>query len=93
MCQIKNYKSLLYQKDSPNSEAPNIVVSGNSINPPLNSGHSTKIGGMWNLKHEISSQKFYELLINIELKSNTDIYLKNFYNHIKMCLEAVNKLH
>ena len=43
MCQIKNYKSLLYQNDSPKSEAPNIVVSGNSITPPLNSGHLQKL--------------------------------------------------
>ena len=31
--------------------------------PLLEGGHSTKIGSMWTLKHEISSPKFYELLI------------------------------
>ena len=47
---------------------------------------------MWNLKHDIRSQKLYELLIKIEIKGYTDLYLKNFYNHINMCLNVVNKL-
>ena len=47
---------------------------------------------MWNLKHEISLPKFYELLTKIELKGNTDLDLKNFYNHIKMCLNVVTRL-
>ena len=47
---------------------------------------------MWTLKHEISSQKFYELLINTELKGGTALELKNFYNHINMCLNAMTRL-
>ena len=47
---------------------------------------------MWTLKHEISSPRFYELLINTELKRDTALDLKNFYNHIKMSLNAVNRL-
>ena len=47
---------------------------------------------MWNLKHEIISQNFYGLLIKTELKGDTDLDLKNFYNHIKMCINAVNRL-
>ena len=47
---------------------------------------------MWNLKHDTSSPKFYELLINTKLKVNTDLELKDFYNHIKMCLNAVTRL-
>ena len=47
---------------------------------------------MWNLKHEIISQKFYELLIKIELKEDTAMYLKKFYNHIKMCINAVTRI-
>ena len=58
----------------------------------LEGRHSTKIGGMWNLKHEISSPKFYELLIKTELKGDTALDLKNFYNHIKMSLNAVTRL-
>ena len=54
--------------------------------------HSTKIGDMWTLKHEISSPKFYENLIKTELKVDTALYIKNFYKHIKMCLNAVNRL-
>ena len=43
-----------------------------------------KIGGMWNLKHEIRSPKLYYLLIKKELKGDTALDLKNFYNHINM---------
>ena len=38
------------------------------------------------------SQKSYELLIKIELKGNTVLALNNFYNHIKMCINAVTRL-
>ena len=48
--------------------------------------------GMWTLKHDIISAKFYELPIKIELKGDTALDLKNFYNHIKMCLNAVTIL-
>ena len=47
---------------------------------------------MWILKHEIISPKLYELLIKIEIKGDTTLYLKNFYNHIKMCINAVTRL-
>ena len=50
------------------------------------------IGWMWTLKYEINSPKFYELLIKTELKVDTALELNNFYNHIKMCLNAVTKL-
>ena len=68
------------------------MVPANSRDPPLGRGNSTKIGGMWTLKHEISSPKFYELLIMIDLKGDTALYLKNFYNHVKMSLNAVTRL-
>ena len=60
--------------------------------PPLEGGDSTKVGGMWNIKDEISSSKFYELLINAELKEDTALDLKNLYKHIKMCRNVVNRL-
>ena len=60
--------------------------------PPFNGVHSTKNGGMWTLKHDISSRKFYELLIKRELIGYTALDLKNFYNHIKMCFNAVTRL-
>ena len=37
-----------------------------------------KNGDTWNIEHEIISPKFYELLIKIELKGDTDMDLKNF---------------
>ena len=51
-----------------------------------------KIGDIWNIKHEISSPKFYELLIKTELKGNTALNLSTFYNHIKMCFVEVTIL-
>ena len=60
--------------------------------PPLEGRHSSKNGGMWTLKYEISSTKFYEFFIKIEIKGDTALDLKNFYNHIKMCLNAVTRL-
>ena len=47
---------------------------------------------MWNLKHEISLPRFYELLIQIKLKGDNALDLKNFYNHVKMSLNAVTRL-
>ena len=47
---------------------------------------------MWNLKHDISSQKFHELLNKTELKGDTDLDLKNFFNYIKMCLNELTRL-
>ena len=77
------------QKDSPKTEYPTTLLSNNKKAPPLGSEYSTKNGGIWNIKHDIISRKFYELLINTELKGNTEMDLKNFYNHIKMYLNAV----
>ena len=37
-------------------------------------------------------KKSYEILVNTELKGDTDLDLKNFYNHIKMSLDAVSRL-
>ena len=54
------------------------MVPDNNRDPPLEGVNSTKNGGIWSLKHETSSPKFYELLINIELKSYTDMELKSF---------------
>ena len=71
---------------SPMAHDTTTVVPDKKKDTPLEGGHSTKISAMWNLKHEIRSPKFYELLIKTELKGDTAMYLKNFYNHIKMCL-------
>ena len=57
-------KSSPAQKDTSTPPDPTTVVLTDSTSPPLEGVHSTKIGGMWTLKHEISSPKFYELLIN-----------------------------
>ena len=92
MDQIDILKSSPDKKDSPKVQDPTTLVPANKRDPLMESGCSTKIGGMWDLKHEISSPIFYELLVNIELKGDTDMELKNFYNHIKMCLNLVNRL-
>ena len=68
------------------------MVLANKRSPLLDGGHSTKIGGVWNLKHEIISPKLYVLLLKNELIGETGMYLKSFYNHIKMCLNVVNRL-
>ena len=80
------------QKDKSTPPDPTNVVPDNRRDPPLGEGYSTNIGGMCTLKHEISSPKFYELLINKELRRDTTLDLKNFYNHIKMYLSAVTSI-
>ena len=85
-------KSSPAQKDTSTPPDPTTTVHTNRRAPPLEGGISDKIGGMWTLKHEISSPRFYELLIKIELKGDTALDLKNFYNHVKMSLNAVTRL-
>ena len=68
------------------------MVPTNMRDPPLDGEKSTKIGGMWNLKHEISSPIFYELLTKTELKGDAALDLNNFYNHINICLNAVTRI-
>ena len=92
MGQTKNSKSSPTQKDTSTILDPITVVPSNRRAPSLEGEHSTKIGGMMTLKHEISSSKFYELLTKRELKGYTTLDIKNFYNHINMCPNAVNRL-
>ena len=80
------------QKDTSTPPNPNTRVQTNRSDPPLEGGISENIGGMWTLKHEISSPKFYEVLIKTELKGGTAMDIKNFFNHIKMSLNAVDRL-
>ena len=90
--QIITLVSSLAHKDKSNTTDPTTVVPDNRRATPLDGGHSTTIGGMWNLKHETISPKFYELLINIELKGDTAMDIKNIYNYKNMCLNAVTRL-
>ena len=92
MDQTNNSKFSPSQKYTSNPPDPTTVVSDNRRATPLGGVHSTKIGGMWNLKHYISSPKFYELLINTEIKGDTALELNKFYSHINMCLNVVTKL-
>ena len=62
--QINNLKYSPTQKDTPSPTYPTNVVPTNSSDPPLDGWQSTKIGGKWTLKHDISSPIFYEILIN-----------------------------
>ena len=68
------------------------MVPDNKRAPPLNSGQYTESGVMWNLKNEIISPRFYDLLTNTELKVDTALDLNNLYNHIKICLIAVTRI-
>ena len=92
MDQTNISKSSPAQKDTSTPPDPTTTVHTNKRAPPLEGGISENIGGMWTLKHDISSPRFYELLIKIELKGETALDLKNFYNHIKMSLNAVTRL-
>ena len=58
-------KSSPAQKDTMTPPDPTTTVQTNRKAPPLEGDHSENIGGMWTLKHEISSPRFYELLIKI----------------------------
>ena len=66
--QINTLKYLSTHKYSPKPSDPTNVVPNNRRALPLDGGHSTKSDGMWTLKHEISSPRFYEILIKTELK-------------------------
>ena len=63
MDQTNNSKFSPSQKDTSTPPDPTTVVPANRRDPPLDRGHYTKIGGMRTLKNDISSPKFYELLI------------------------------
>ena len=63
MDQIKISKSSPGRKDSSKDHNPTNVVPSNKRSPSLGGENSTKIGGMWTLKHETRSPKFYEILI------------------------------
>ena len=78
--------------DSPKYQYPNTAVPANKKAPPAEGVHYTKNGGMWNLKHKIISPKFYETLINAELKLYIALETKNSYNITRVCLNAVNRL-
>ena len=54
------------------------MVPDNRRATQLDSGYYTKIDGTWTLKHEIISSKFYELIINTEIKGYTALEIKNF---------------
>ena len=60
--QLSNYSP--YKMDYPKSQDNTTLVPANKKAPPLEVWYSKNIGGMWNLKHDIRSPKFYELLTN-----------------------------
>ena len=62
---ISNYSP--DKMDLPKAQDPTMTVPDNHKDPPFEGGNSTKNGGMWTLKHDISSPKFYELLIKTDL--------------------------
>ena len=54
--------------DSPKAQYSTTFALTNKKAPSLESGDSDKYFGMFNLKHETSSPKSYELLIKTKLK-------------------------
>ena len=60
--------------------------------PQVEGGNYTKNCVMWDIKHEISSPKSFEILIKTELKVDTDLEPRNLYNHVKMCLNVLKRL-
>ena len=66
---MMNQTKILYfspaQKDASTTPDPTTMVPANRRDPPLDGGNYTKCFGMWNLKHETITPKFYELLIKI----------------------------
>ena len=92
MDQTNISKSSQTQKDTSTPPDPIIVVLTNRRAPPLKGGHSTNFDGMLTLKHEMISPKFHDLIIKTGLKGDTALYIKNFFNHINMSLNAVTRL-
>ena len=78
--------------DPPKAQDTNTTLPAKKKSPQLEGVHYTKIGGIWNLKNETRSPKFYELLIKIEIKYDTALDLKNFYNHIKICINKMTRI-
>ena len=94
---MENLMDKFYNPSSNRVETNNpqysiIMVHTNRKVPPLEGVNSHKIGVMYTLKHDISSPKSYELVIKTKLKGYTDMYLKNFYNHISICFNLVTRL-
>ena len=63
MDQTNILKASPSHKDKSTPLEPTTTVQTNRRAPPLEGGISENIGGMWTLKHEISSPRFYDLLI------------------------------
>ena len=56
-------KSSAAQKDTTTPPDPTTTVQTNRKASTLEGEISENIGGMWTLKHEISSPRFYELIV------------------------------
>ena len=56
--QINTQTSLPNQKDTSTPPYTTTAVPDNRRYPPSERGHSTKVSGMWNLKHKISSPMY-----------------------------------
>ena len=63
MDHINTFKLSPEKKNPLKDQDTNTMVLANKKASLLDRGHSTKSGGMWTLKHETSSPKFYEIFI------------------------------
>ena len=84
MDQNKNWNSSPENIYLPQAQVHITVFLSNNKDTSMEDGHSTKIGGMGALKHEIRSSKLYELLVKTELKGDTALYLKILYKNINI---------
>ena len=91
MDQIKISDSSPDKLYSPNYQNTTNMVPEKNKYSPLEGGNYTQIDGMLTHKHE-SSSKIYETLVKAKLKGDTALGLNNFYNNIKMSLNAVTRL-
>ena len=64
--------------DEPKAKDTIAAVPYNMKAPPLEGEHSTKIGAMRTVKHEIRSSKFYEIINKTALKVDTALGLNKF---------------
>ena len=89
---VKKNNSIPYKVDSSKVHNLDTVVPNNKKYQTTEAGNYIKIGAVCNLKHERSLPKYYKILINIERKIDTSLYLNIFYNRTTMCINGVNRL-
>ena len=68
------------------------VVHTNRKVSPLEGEQYKEIRGILTLKHDISSPKFYKIILKADLKWDSALDLKKFHNQVKIFLNTATKL-